>query len=113
MSTLTFAGLRSHHIFHGGDMHPRWCTRIIGCDGQCTTTASWPTLDGRTFTITVTLPHNALWPTFTCTLDGLPAAFDPHLHTVAVSDVIYWQVRVWCEQVPSPVRRAAPAGGVR
>ena len=108
----TFADMRSHNIFHGGVVHTCWCDRIL-CDGACTASAHWPTLDGRTLTLTVTLPHDALWLTFGCTVDGQPVRFDPHMVTVDVCDAIHRQVRAWNQSIPSPVYRATPAGGVR
>ncbi|MFJ8690228.1 hypothetical protein [Micromonospora wenchangensis] len=113
MATLTFAAMRSFHIFHGGEVHAHWCHHLAVCDGQCTASADFPTIDGRTFTVTATLPHDALWLTFTAALDGQPATFNPHLHTVEVCDAIHRQIRVWNESIPNPVHRAAPAGGVR
>ncbi len=109
MATLTFAGLRSYHHFHGGVVHTYWCDRIT-CDGQCTAAATWTTLDGRNLTVTVTLPHDALWLTFACTIDGVPVRFDPHMVTVDVCDAIHRQIRVWNQSIPSPVYRATPGG---
>lgn len=113
MAALTFADLCSHNAFHGGAAHAAWCAHLMTCDGACTATATFETADGRTMAVTVTLPHNALWPTLTYAVDGQPVRFDPHTLTVAAWQALNRQVRAWNDSyaIPDLASRPQPAAG--
>lgn len=113
MALLTFDEIRDYNLLNGGEAHAAWCSRLLTCDGQCTASANYPTSDGQTVTVTVTLHHQALWPTLTYTVDGQAWRFDAHQFSSAVWQAINRQVRRWNEgnAIPDPTCRPKPTGG--
>lgn len=116
MAVATLDELRSYNVFHGGEAHAAWCSRLSVCDGECTASTTAVTRDGSTVVVTIVLPHNALWPTLRYSLDGRPWRFDPHAFTVAGYQRLNRQVRDWNQgtAIPDPSRRPIPTtGGIR
>lgn len=110
MGPMTFEQMRGYVHHHCGEAHAHWCQKFpFTCDGECTATATFPTLDGQEITATAVLRHNAHWPTVTFTLpDGRNTnIIDPRQVSGDTWHAIHARISSWGD-IPDPMRRPAP-----